>query len=260
MKEKTATLPIRTPEGIVFSLLLAGPITRFLAWSVDFACITAAVSVSQTALGAAGIISFDLSRALAILSYFLISIGYGIAAEWYWRGQTIGKRLLRLRVMDAEGLRLQPHQIIVRNLMRVVDSLPLFYLIGGMACLVNGRAQRLGDLAANTIVVRNPKIADPDLDQLLSGKYNSLREYPHLATRLRQRVTPRDAAIAVQALLRRDELQPEARAALFGRIASYLRSLVPFPEEATDGITDEQFVRNAVDILFTRPASSRVAP
>jgi uncharacterized RDD family membrane protein YckC len=253
MKDKTCTLPIRTPEGIVFSLILAGPITRFLAWGVDTACVVAAAKISQAVLGAAGIFGLDLSRALVILAYFLVSIGYGIAAEWYWRGQTIGKRLLRLRVMDIQGLRLQPHQIVIRNLMRFVDSLPLFYAVGGVACLLGGRAQRLGDFAANTIVVRSPKIADPDLDQLLSGKYNSLREHPHLGTRLRQRVTPRDAAIAVQALLRRDELEPEARVGLFGRIASHFRSLVEFPEEATYGVTDEQYVRNVAEIILVNP-------
>ncbi len=258
MKEKTSILLIRTPEGIVFSLLLAGPITRFLAWGIDFACIAAAASMSGTVLGAAGIISIDLSRALAILAYFLISIGYGIASEWYWRGQTIGKRLLRLRVMDAQGLRLQPGQIVVRNLMRFVDSLPLFYVVGGIASLVSRRAQRLGDLAANTIVVRHPKIADPDLEQLLAGKYNSLREYGHLGARLRQRVAPHEAAIALQALLRRDELEPGARIELFGRIAAHFRSIVEFPEDVTYGIADEQYVRNVVDILFST-ASSKAA-
>jgi len=260
MMEKTAALPIRTPECIVFSLLLAGPITRFLAWGIDFACIIVAAIVSQTLLGAAGIVSLDLSRGLVILAYFLISIGYGIAAEWFWRGQTGGKRLLKLRVMDIAGHRLQPSQIIIRNLMRVVDSLLFLYMVGGLACLINRSAQRLGDLAANTIVVRHPKIADPDLDQLLSGKYNSLRDYPHSAARLRQRVTPRDAAVAVQALMRRDEFQPEARAALFGRIALYFQSLSPYPEEVIVGITDEQFVRNAVEIIFTKTQGDRTFP
>jgi uncharacterized RDD family membrane protein YckC len=255
MKEKTCTLPIRTPEGIAFSLLLAGPITRFLAWAIDVACVVGAAGVSQRLLGVAGIVSFDLSRALSILAYFLILIGYGIGTEWFWRGQTIGKRLLRLRVMDIRGLRLRPDQIVIRNLMRIVDGLPLFYVIGGVACLLSGRAQRLGDLAANTIVVRNPKIADPDLDQLLSGKYNSLREHRHLCARLRQRATPRDAAIAVQALLRRDELEPEARVELFGRVASHFRSLVEFPEEALHGVGDEQYVRNAAEIVLVNEKS-----
>jgi uncharacterized RDD family membrane protein YckC len=247
---KTGTLLIRTPEGIVFSLLLAGPVTRFLAWAVDMVCIGALSSAVGMLLGLVGLISPDIAGGMAMLAYFLIQIGYGIALEWFWRGQTLGKRLLRLRVMDAQGLRLQFSQIVIRNLLRFVDMLPAFYLVGGIACLASRRAQRLGDFAANTIVVRNPKIAEPDLDQLLAGKFNSLREYPHLAARLHQRVSPGEARVALQALIRRDELNAQARVELFGEIAAHFRSLVEFPAQTTEGITDEQYVRNVVDILF----------
>jgi uncharacterized RDD family membrane protein YckC len=256
-KEKTNTLLIKTPEGIIFSILLAGPVTRFLAWTIDLAVIISASSVVGAMLGIFGIVSIDFANALAILAYFLISIGYGILAEWYWKGQTIGKRLLRLRVMDVHGLRLQFSQIMIRNLMRFVDSLPGLYALGGVACLLSKRAQRLGDVAANTIVVRNQKITHPDLKQLVSGKYNSLRDYPHLVARLRQKVTPQDAGIALQSLLRRDSLQPQARVELFEQIYSHFRSIVEFPEEATYGITDEQYVRNVVDILYNASSQSR---
>jgi uncharacterized RDD family membrane protein YckC len=254
---KTNTLHIKTPEGITFSILLAGPIPRFLAWTIDLAVILAASSILGVIFGFLGIISFDLSRALSIISYFLISIGYGIVAEWYWRGQTIGKKLLRLRVMDVHGMRLQFSQIMIRNLMRFVDSLPAFYTVGGVACLLSKHAQRLGDFAANTIVVRHPKIAYPDLDQLVAGKYNSFRDYPHLVARLRQKVTPQEAGIALQSLLRRDSLYPRARVELFEGIASHFRSIATFPEEATYGISDEQYVRNVVDILFNADKQSR---
>ncbi len=98
-------------------------------------------------------------RALVILGYFVVQVGYGIACEWLWRGQTVGKRLLRLRVMDAQGLHLQFSQVALRNLLRFVDSLPAFYLVGGLVSLLNSRAQRLGDFVANTIVIRASKIA-----------------------------------------------------------------------------------------------------
>ena len=256
-KEKTNTILIKTPEGIIFSILLAGPITRFLAWTIDFAVIFAASSFVGAVLGIFGIVSIDFAHALSILAYFLISIGYGILAEWYWRGQTIGKRLLKLRVMDVHGLRLQFSQIMIRNLMRFVDSLPGLYALGGVACVLSKRAQRLGDVAANTIVVRNPKIVHPDLKQLVSDKYNSLRDYPHLVARLRQKVTPQDAGIALQSLLRRDSLQSRARVGLFEQIASHFRSIVEFPEYATYGITDEQYIRNVVDILYNAFSQSR---
>ena len=244
------TLTIKTPEGIDFSLLLAGPITRFLAWSVDLLVILAINKLLNVLLGTLGILSRDLATAAIILGYFIVSIGYGIVTEWYWHGQTLGKRLLRLRVTDVHGLQLQFSQIVIRNLLRFVDSLPALYLVGGLACLINRRAQRLGDFVANTVVVWNPRLDEPDLDQLLEGKYNSFRQYPHLEARLRQHVSPTEAQIALQALIRRDQFEPRSRVELFQGIVNHFKSVVSFPAEATDGISDEQYLRNVVDALF----------
>ena len=252
---KTNSLTIKTPEGVEFSLQLAGPITRFLAWSVDFLVILAASKLLNVILGVVGLISQDFATAAGFIGFFLISIGYGIVTEWYWQGQTLGKRLLRLRVTDVNGLRLQFSQIVIRNLMRFVDSLPAFYLVGGVACLVSRRAQRLGDFAGNTVVVWTPRIQEPDLDQLLEGKYNSFRDYPHLEARLRQHVTPQEAQIALQALVRRDEFEPQARIELFQNLVDHFKALVTFPQEAIDGISDEQYVRNVVDAVY-RPKTS----
>ncbi len=247
---RVSTLVIRTPEGIAFSLPLACPVTRCLAWFIDFACITGLLTLISAFLGLASLISLDLGRALVIVGYFVVQVGYGMVCEWLWRGQTVGKRLLRLRVMDAQGLRLQFSQVALRNLLRFVDCLPAFYLVGGVVSLLNCRAQRLGDLVAGTIVVRHLKLPEPDVDQLMAGKYNSLRDYPHLEARLRQRVSPREAGLALQALLRRDQLDLQARLDLFEEMASHFRSLVVFPAEACEGITAEQYVRNVVDVLF----------
>lgn len=252
---KTNTLTIRTPEGVEFSLLLAGPISRFLAWSVDLLAILAFNKLLNVVFGAAGIISQDLAAAAAIMGYFVVSIGYGIVLEWYWRGQTLGKRLMRLRVTDVHGLQLQFSQVVIRNLLRFVDSLPALYLVGGLACLLNRQAQRLGDYAANTIVVWNPRIDEPDLDQLLEGKYNSFRKHPHLEARLRHNVSPAEARIALQALVRRDEIEPGSRVELFESLVSHFKAIVAFPPEATDGISDEQYVRNVVAALF-RPKTT----
>jgi uncharacterized RDD family membrane protein YckC len=248
-------LIIKTPEGIEFSLQLAGPITRFLAWAVDLGTIVALISVLNVVFGILGILSRDLAMAANMIAFFIVSIGYGIITEWYWHGQTLGKKLLRLRVMDEQGLRLQFSQIVIRNLLRFIDSLPGLYLVGGLVCLFNKRAQRLGDFAANTVVVWSPRIAEPDLNQLLKGKYNSFREYPHIEARLRQHVTPLEAQIAVESIVRRNDLNPRARIELFRDLSSYFQTIVTFPQEATDGISDEQYVRNVVEALF-RPKTS----
>jgi uncharacterized RDD family membrane protein YckC len=251
-------LLIRTPEGICFSMQLAGPVRRCLAWVIDLACIGAMSSVVGTLLGSMQLISVDFARAVGVLAYFVISIGYGVGTEWHWRGQTVGKRLLRLRVMDVSGLRLHFSQIAIRNLLRVVDMLPAFYMVGGIACLFSQRAQRLGDFAANTMVVVQPRHAEPALDQLLSGKYNSLRDHPHLVARLRQRVSPAEARLALQALVRREDFEPASRVELFSELGKHFRLLVRFPEETVEGISDEQYVRNVVDVLFrSRPGGDR---
>ena len=74
---------------------------------------------------------------------------------------------------------------------------------------------------------------------------------------MRQRVSPAAAGIALQAVMRRDDLDPQARIEMFRDIALYFLNIVLFPQEATDGISDEQYVRNVVDVLF-RPKASKL--
>lgn len=244
------TLRIQTPEGVVFNLQIAGLFTRFLAWAIDVAVIMTASVVIRVVTGLLSIISLDFSQALFVVSYFVLSIGYGIFTEWHWRGQSWGKRILRLRVMDASGLKLQLSQIVIRNLLRPVDLLPLCYLLGGSISFWNRHGQRLGDLAANTVVIAVPETFALNTQLLKESKYNSFRDYPHLEARLRQRVGPADSALALDAILRRDEIDPEARVELFHEIATHIRTLVPFEEKMDEMITDEQFVRNAVASIY----------
>jgi hypothetical protein len=191
-----------------------------------------------------------VALAVAILFIFVSSFAYRIVMEWRFRGQTIGKRLLRLRVMDISGLRLHPSQIVLRNLLRLVDGLPIAYLLGGITMLLNRNHQRLGDIAANCIVTCLPRDVAPDFNQVLPGKYNSFREYPHLEARLRQQVAPEEADLLVQALIRREALEAADRIALYARLAAYFHEKAAFPEEATLGLTDEQYLRNVVDSVF----------
>jgi len=246
-------LVIRTPEGVEFSLALAGPMTRFLAWAIDACALGAASSAIGKLLTLLVFINLDLAIAASTLSYFALSIGYGIGFEWLWRGQTLGKRVLGLRVMDARGLKLHVSQIVIRNVLRAVDALPLLYLVGGIACAVNRYSQRLGDIAANTVVVRRQPLAIPDSSAILSGRYNSLLAYPNLATRLRHRAKPELVEIAIEALSRRDTLDPAARLRVFEELAKEFRALVEFPEDATLQITSEQYIRNCIEVVL-KPA------
>lgn len=253
----SAELRIRTPDGILFAYALAGPVTRCLAVAIDFVSTMILAGFVGRIISLAGLIDQDFAQALIWIAYFVISIGYGVLFEWSWRGQTIGKKLLRLRVVDANGLRLQFHQVLLRNLLRCVDMLPAFYLVGGIVSLCSSRAQRLGDLAAGTVVIHQPRHTEPDVEQLFAGKFNSLRDYPHLAARLRQRVSPEEARLLLQALIRRDEFDADARIALFAEFAAHLKSVVVFPPDAIDSLPDEQYVRNVTDILFRHRAENR---
>ena len=246
----TSELKIRTPEGIVFSYTLAGPITRCLAWLIDLLVTVVASLVVAFSLSWSGVLPAELVQALSTAGFFVITLGYGVIMESTWRGQTIGKRVLRLRVMDAEGTRLQFYQVLLRNLLRAIDMLPFCYLVGGTVCLLSPRAQRIGDLVAGTVVVHNPLHSEPDLEQLLGTKYNSLRAHPHLVARLRQRVSPEEARLALEALVRREALAPVARVELFHDLACHFDQQVSFPAEVRENLPDEQFVRNVADLLF----------
>lgn len=244
------TFQIRTPEGVTFSLALAGPVARCLAWLVDvLAVVVLGVGVSML-LALVGWLSEDLAQAATVVAWFFLQIGYGLAFEWGWRGQTPGKRLLRLQVADAEGLRLSFSQVVMRNLLRSVDCLPGLYLVGGVAAWSTRRFQRLGDLAANTVVIRQARVFAPDWSGLERGKYNSLLRVPQLVARLRQRMDPEAAYLGLRALMRRQELDPEARVEVFREAARYFRGVVRFPEDLVGGLSDEQWVRNVVESAF----------
>jgi uncharacterized RDD family membrane protein YckC len=244
------SLDIETPEGVVFSYELATPAVRALAWAVDAAAISAAILFIGKLAAGLRPINPDWEAAAEGLLYFVAQIGYGIVLEWRWRGQTVGKRLFKLRVIDAQGLRLQLSQIVIRNLLRLIDSLPGLYLVGGTASLFSKKYQRLGDLAANTVVARERTWVAPDVEQLAPAKYNSLLAHPSIAARLRSRIGPEAVAIAVRAVSQRDGYDPLARIELFRELATYFRSIAPFPEAAIEGLTDEQYVRSVLRVIY----------
>lgn len=246
---------LRTPEGVAFSFRLASPVLRLVALVVDNFCLIAAWSLISILFSLLGIVSEDFARAASIVGYFVFSQGCRIVMEWRWRGRTIGKHLLQLRVVDERGLPLTFAQVALRNLLRFIDALPLAYAVGGAATLLNARAQRLGDLAAGTLVIWEPIEPMPDLEALRGEKYNSLRAHPAVVARLRQTIDPVEARVAWQALARRDRLAADARLSLFADLAARFRTRAAIPDTLCDGISDEQFVRNVVDVLYITRAA-----
>jgi len=254
-------LQLTTPEGVSFRLPLAGPVSRVLALVVDWMVVNVALGILMSGVRLVGVLSVDFGSGVYFLLSFLLPMLYAMVLESVWRGQTIGKRMLNLKVIDQDGLRLQVSQVVVRNLLRAVDSLPVFYLVAGVSTFFTRYAQRLGDLAANTVVIRTGRSFRPDLSVLATDKYNSIRDFPLLISRLRQKLDSAEIALIIRALTRRDHLDPNARVALFRELAGHVRSKVDFPEESLIGQSDEQFLRNVADILFQRRTkpSGRVA-
>jgi uncharacterized RDD family membrane protein YckC len=250
MKARFNQLIIQTPEGVRFVHQLASPVVRFIALAIDLATISSILSALSVSVTLLGFISHDIALAFNVLLYFVVSIGYYMLLEMVWRGQTLGKRLMRLRVIDAAGLKLSPNQIVLRNLLRFVDSIPFLYFLGGVCALISKRSQRLGDLAAGTVVVRMPMIVPPELSGVVGNHFNSFRDHPRLEALMRQRIPPEQSAIALEALRRRDEMDAVKRARLYSELSGYFREHVPFPEEITASMSDEQYLRNCIDTLY----------
>ncbi len=246
------TLKIRTPEGVTFTYTLAGPFRRFLAWLIDTAAVSAATMLLSTILMLGKLISADFITGVTILSAFVFYMGYNMVLEWAWRGQTLGKFVLKVRVIDIRGLRLQFSQIAMRNLLRLVDMIPLTYLVGLISLWWSPLEQRLGDLAANTVVITNHAAPLPDITPLLPEKYNSFRDYPHLEARLRQHTSPELRTLITQALLRKEILEPKACLSLYAELVAVLKEDTPFPEAATFGLSDERYLRNALESLTSQ--------
>jgi uncharacterized RDD family membrane protein YckC len=150
-------LVISTPERVAFQYEIAGIGSRFLAQILDSLVITViliAITILAASLG--GLFgSGQLALLIEIILGFILLAGYFLVSEAAWNGQTLGKRAARLRVVGDHGEPLTLGQAAIRNLVRIVDFLPVFYAIGMLTLFINGRGKRLGDFAAGTLVVRD---------------------------------------------------------------------------------------------------------
>ena len=139
---------IATPEGIELTLRLAGPVPRALAWTIDL--LLRAVVLAIIALTAAALRQFGAG--IILLSAFLIEWLYPAWFEATW-GSTPGKRAFGLVVLNDDGTPLRWSASLTRNLLRAVDFLPVMYFAGFVTMIMNRDFKRLGDFAANTLVV-----------------------------------------------------------------------------------------------------------
>jgi uncharacterized RDD family membrane protein YckC len=254
-QQQAEDLVVSTPERVSFTYDTATLGSRFLAQFLDllvlggaaaalsagFAVLLAAVPQLQTA--AAWIVTAWL------VVIFGAVIGYFPVSEAVWSGKTLGKLVMRLRVVDARGGPVSVSQAIVRNLVRLVDFLPFYYAVGAVTMFINQRGQRLGDLAAGTVVVRERRAVS--LAELILASQRTAAAVPASgpaspAGTGGRRLEPALKRFVAAYAQRRWQLQPELRAQLAARAAEALRAAMPEmvaahgPLAALERLADEE--------------------
>jgi uncharacterized RDD family membrane protein YckC len=262
---------VLTPESVEFVYELGGIGSRMVAALLDHLIVTALLLCIWFAGLIGGCLSIFFAGpilAVSILATFLLYFGYFAYFEWKWNGQTPGKRLMDLRVIDDRGMSIDFFQAVVRNLFRVVDMLPSlfaldflafgFYAVGGLSALAGRSNKRLGDWAAGTLVVRTRKRVMPYAILAPSEKYNTLQEDGALRSRIRARLGLEERETLLQLCLRRGELEFDARQALFAEAAEYLEKRLEIRRE--EFLSEEKFVQNIAAVaLATQDAGAGVS-
>lgn len=186
--ESEETLIIETPERVPLAFALASIGNRFLAVAIDhfiqyftiFVVAWAFLSLAQAgnSFREAGLQSaFEEAPkwtiAILIIVVFALFSGYFVFFEWLWSGQTPGKRLLKLRVIREDGRPITLWEALARNLLRIFDAVPGFFLpvysVGLITIFASGRDQRVGDMFAGTVVVRERGTEAPTFRETFSG-------------------------------------------------------------------------------------------
>jgi uncharacterized RDD family membrane protein YckC len=225
-------LSIDTPEGLSIEVTLAGLGSRFGAALVDVVIQGVLLLILLLALTMAGsTLSGDLSvflMGVGALALALIVLGYYIVFEALNGGRTPGKAVFGIRVASVDGAPVGLGAVSLRTLMRLVDFLPAAYAVGAIAIVTNSRNQRLGDMVANTVVIRD-RVAAPPPVPLIEGRalgwdVSSLNDA--------------ELGLVRRFAARRHDLASDARHRLASDLATRLRPRVA----GGDRLGDEEFL------------------
>jgi uncharacterized RDD family membrane protein YckC len=219
---------ISTPENVDLHLELAGIGNRILATMIDTVLGGLVIIVLGLSCVLIGFILdhfhvFPVSRnqilmvaaMCAMFVAFVIQFGYNILFEGIWHGQTPGKRIAQIRVIEANGQPVGWAAVCIRNLIRMIDVGVL--LIGLLAMLIDKNERRLGDLAAGTLVIRERKtdISTGEVKLLTEAKPDSLLDIG--------RITPEEYDLLARFLKRRVTLAPAYRPVVSKKLETYFR-------------------------------------
>ncbi|MDC0714738.1 RDD family protein [Stigmatella sp. ncwal1] len=241
---------VLTPEYVEFRFTLAGVCSRFLAWLVDTLIVVIGSSAILLGLNMALAFFPGFASALSVVIYFLVDWGYAISLETAWSGQTVGKRLLSLRVIQESGVRIGFYHAALRNLARPVDRLPFLYLVGGISALLSRSHQRLGDMLAGTIVVRERRLKVPSA--LGTPAEEGLLADTLFISRVKK-LSTEERDVIFSAALRREELSMEARLRLFATLGARLQDALAM--EKPTHLSDEKWTLLVATALLPSPSA-----
>jgi len=220
---------------------LAGIGSRFIAllldyliWFAGFVLISIVFALFLPGIFAYSKITAQWVIAAQVFLFFLLNWGYFTLFEAFWNGQTPGKRIARIRVIQSSGRAIGLFESMARNLVRYVDQIPFFYVVGIVAVFATRRHQRLGDLAAGTLVVRSRPQEAPLWSGAGSRTFTAhvfaptLIPEPHLAVTLPAdgiaRLNAADLEVIEGFFARRLDMTLPTRQLLAQRIASALQA------------------------------------
>jgi uncharacterized RDD family membrane protein YckC len=240
-------LTITTPEHVPIRLEPAGAGSRFLAVLID------AIIIMATATTMYGTLATFLPRGVAAAIY--VTVNFFLTFSWHvWfetrrQGRTPGKRILKIRVIDARGLPVSLHQSLVRNITRVLDFVPVFYGVAAIAVMTSRTRRRIGDIVADTLVVRDAQPLAYRGQITSERRYNSLRT-PRVLRLARHRISLEEREFLLALCMRADRMTAEARYDLFEEVANVYRQKLGVEEEQMSG---ENLVRDLTAVLFNPP-------
>lgn len=216
-------LTLAGAEGVDLDLALAGLGSRASALFVDVAI---QALVAWLLVVVAGLVGGGAGLAVFSIGSFLIVFGYPTLSEAFVDGQTIGKRLFSIAVVRIDGTPVRFLGAVIRNVLRVIDLLPGPYFVGLVAVLSTQRSQRIGDLAAGTLVIHRRR---PGSGSVVGPAWATLpvAALPPEADRWDVSMVGAEEVAAVRAFLdRRSQLTPEHRSQLASTLADQLRPKV----------------------------------
>lgn len=272
--ETEESLIIETPERVQLEFALASIGNRFLAVSIDhFIQFLSIFLIAWFFYTIAGMGSSAASSepeqffsempkwtiAVAVITVFLVFASYFIIFEWLWNGQTPGKRLLKLRVIREDGRPLTLWEAVTRNLLRICDAIPGFvlpiYSVGLIVIFLSGRDQRVGDIFAGTVVIRErtdeaPTFAETFSNRITDAAFARVNKISGVTANVSQ-LTEKEIEVLETFLRRRWDLTERQRLWMAWRIALPLMYKLK-PSYSLEDFTYEGFLEEILHKFHAR--------